>query len=229
MHLVPDDLREQAVGHLVEAITRAGWRLTTGFVGVGYLLPVLSSNGHTSLAYRLLEQDGMPSWRYMVDHGATTVWERWDGWTEERGFHAPVMNSFNHYALGSVGEWLYRFVLGIEPAPGTAGFSRLALRPHPGGRLSWARGSYRSRWGLISADWRRDGGALSFRVEIPPGVAGKVHVPSSDPEEVRDYRGNQPIAVAEHPGAVGAREAVFDVGPGLHEFAGPALAEEPNG
>ena len=150
VQLIPDDLRESAAGHLVDAIARAGWRLTTGFVGVGYLLPVLSSNGHSSVAYRLLEQDDMPSWRYMVDHGATTIWERWDGWTEERGFQAPVMNSFNHYALGSVGEWLYRFVLGIEPAPGKAGFSRIALRPHPGGQLSWARGSYQSRWGLIS-------------------------------------------------------------------------------
>ena len=227
VQLIPDDLRESAAGHLVDAIARAGWRLTTGFVGVGYLLPVLSSNGHTSVAYRLLEQDDMPSWRYMVDHGATTIWERWDGWTEERGFQAPVMNSFNHYALGSVGEWLYRFVLGIEPAPGKAGFSRITLRPHPGGQLSWALGSYQSRWGLISSEWRRDGGAFSFRVRVPPGVTGSVHVPSSDPYEVRDFRGNQPVAIAGFPGAAGAREAVFDVGPGVHQFAGPALAEEP--
>ena len=227
VQLIPDDLRESAAAHLVDAIARAGWRLTTGFVGVGYLLPVLSSNGHSSVAYRLLEQDDMPSWRYMVDHGATTIWERWDGWTEERGFQAPAMNSFNHYALGSVGEWLYRFVLGIEPAPGKAGFSRIALRPHPGGQLSWARGSYQSRWGLISAGWRRDGGAFSYQVEVPPGVTGSVHLPSGDPYEVRDFRGNQPVTIAGFPGAAGAREAVFDVGPGVHQFAGPALAEAP--
>ncbi len=126
------------------AIRAADWHLTTGFAGVGYLLPVLSSTGHTAAAYRLLEQDTMPSWRYMVDHGATTIWERWDGWTAERGFQSPWMNSFNHYSLGSVGEWLYRFLLGIDQEPGTAGFSCLLLRPHPGGSLSWARGSYRS-------------------------------------------------------------------------------------
>lgn len=208
VQLIPDDLRKSAAGHLVDAIARAEWRLTTGFVGVGYLLPVLSSNGHTSVAYRLLEQDDMPSWRYMVDHGATTIWERWDGWTEERGFQAPVMNSFNHYALGSVGEWLYRFVLGIEPEPGKAGFSRITLRPHPGGELSWALGSYQSRWGLISSEWRRAGGAFSFRVRVPPGVTASVHVPSSDPYEVRDFRGNQPVAIAGFRGAAGVRGGV---------------------
>ena len=88
MNLVPDDLRAAAAGRLVTAIRAAGWHLTTGFAGVGYLLPVLSSTGHTAAAYRLLEQDTMPSWRYMVDHGATTIWERWDGWTAERGFQS---------------------------------------------------------------------------------------------------------------------------------------------
>ena len=116
----------------MDAIESEGWRLTTGFVGVGYLLPVLSAHGHTGVAYRLLEQDALPSWRYMVEQGATTIWERWDGWTAERGFQSPLMNSFNHYALGAVGEWLYRFVLGIEPAPDAAGFGRLLIRPHPG-------------------------------------------------------------------------------------------------
>jgi alpha-L-rhamnosidase len=109
MNLVPDDLRAAAGERLVAAIGAADWHLTTGFAGVGYLLPVLSTTGHTAAAYRLLEQDTMPSWRYMVEAGATTIWERWDGWTAERGFQSPWMNSFNHYSLGSVGEWLYRF------------------------------------------------------------------------------------------------------------------------
>ena len=226
MQLIPEHLREPAVGHLVDAIAGAGWRLTTGFVGVGYLLPVLSSNGQTEVAYRLLEQDAMPSWRYMVDHGATTIWERWDAWTEERGFQAPVMNSFNHYALGSVGEWLYRFVLGIEPEPGTAGFGRLALRPHPGGHLRWARGSYRSQRGLIATEWRLDDGTFWLRAEIPPGASASVHVPSRDAREVRDFSGQQPAAITGFPGAAGVSEAVFEVGPGIHQFAGPAWTGE---
>ena len=223
MQLIPDDVRERAVAHLVEAIARTGWRLTTGFVGVGYLLPVLSANGQTKVAYRLLEQADMPSWRYMVDHGATTIWERWDAWTEERGFQSPVMNSFNHYSLGAVGEWLYRFVLGIEPEAGSAGFSRLTVRPHPGGELTWASGSYRSCRGLIATGWRRDGDVFSFRAEIPPGVAGTVRIPSADASGVRDSRGRGPAAIASFPGAAGVDEAVFEVGPGLHRFAGPAM------
>jgi alpha-L-rhamnosidase len=213
---------------LVGAIVRAGWRLTTGFVGVGYLLPVLSSNGQTTVAYRLLEQAAMPSWRYMVDHGATTIWERWDAWTEERGFQSPAMNSFNHYSLGAVGEWFYRFVLGIEPEAGRAGFSRLTLRPHPGGQLSWARGSYRSSCGPIATE-RRDGGVFSFRAEIAPGATASVHIPSSDAHQVRDVNGHGPAAIARFPGAIGVNEAVFEVGPGIHQFGGPTLTEDEHG
>jgi alpha-L-rhamnosidase len=127
-------------------------------VGVGYLLPVLSGQGHTSVAYRLLAQDALPSWRYTIDQGATTIWERWDGWTREGGFQSPLMNSFNHYALGAVGEWLYRFVLGIELAPDAVGFDRLVLRPHPGGQFRWARGSYRSVRGQVTVDRPRQRG-----------------------------------------------------------------------
>ncbi len=90
MQLIPDELRPAAADHLVAAIRRADWHLSTGFAGVGYLLPVLSGTGHTDVAYRLLEQETAPSWRYMVDHGATTIWERWDGWTEQRGFQSRV-------------------------------------------------------------------------------------------------------------------------------------------
>ena len=122
-----------AAAHLVEAIARDGWHLSTGFVGVGYLLPVLSANGYSDVAYRLLEQRSFPSWQYTIDRGATTIWERWDGWADENGFQSPLMNSFNHYSLGSVGEWLYRFVLGIELAPGAAGFDRLESGPTPVG------------------------------------------------------------------------------------------------
>jgi alpha-L-rhamnosidase len=222
MNLIPDDLRAAAAERLVAAIRAAGWHLTTGFAGVGYLLPVLSSTGHTAAAYRLLEQDTMPSWRYMVDHGATTIWERWDGWTAERGFASPWMNSFNHYSLGSVGEWLYRFLLGIDQEPDTAGFGRLLLRPHPGGSLDWVRGSYRSARGTISAGWKRDRGRFTYRAELPPNVTATVRIPSSHAAEVRDGIGHPPAALASFPGAGDTQEAVFQVGSGAHEFSGPA-------
>jgi alpha-L-rhamnosidase len=224
MNLVPDELRAAAAAHLVEAIAQEDWHLTTGFVGVGYLLPVLSSNGYSDVAYRLLEQRSFPSWQYTIDRGATTIWERWDGWTDEKGFQSPLMNSFNHYSLGSVGEWLYRFVLGIDLAPGAAGFDRVEIRPHPGGSLAYARGSFRSVRGQISTAWAREGSRFTLEVELPPNVRARVHVPSARPHEVVDAEGAGPVAVAGYPGAVGQMEAVFERGPGDHSFSGPALA-----
>jgi len=224
MGLIPDDLREAAADHLVAAIGAADWHLTTGFVGVGYLLPVLSSTGHADVAYRLLAQRSLPSWRYMLDNGATTIWERWDGRTREDGFQSPQMNSFNHYSLGSVGEWLYRFVLGIDQEPGTAGFSHLLLRPHPDETLTWARGSYESVRGTVSTSWSRSADQFTFRVVIPANVTASVRVPSARAADVRDAAGNPPASVANFPGAAGTEEAVFSVGSGIHEFTGPAIA-----
>ena len=199
MGLIPGELRPAAAGHLVEAIEAAGWHLTAGYAGVGHLLPVLSATGHTDVAYRLLEQDTAPSWRYMVEHGATTMWERWDGWTAEHGFQSAWMNSFNHYAFGSVGDWLYRYMLGIDQAPGTAGFARPVLRPHPGGSLTFARGWHQTPRGRISAGWERSGGQLAYRVELPANVTATVCLPARP----------------------GAEEEVHPVGPGRHEFTGP--------
>jgi len=227
MNLVPDEQRATAADRLISAIQASDWHLATGYGGVGHLLPVLSSTGHTDVAYRLLEQGSMPSWRYMVEAGATTIWERWDGWTAERGFQSPWMNSLNHYAFGSVGEWLYRYLLGIDQEPGTAGFGQLLLRPHPGGSLSWARGSYRSIRGPVSTGWQRSGDRFTFRVELPPNVTAAVRIPSGQAAQVRDAEGNPPASLASFPGAPNAQEAVFLVGSGTHEFSGPPMTEPP--
>ncbi|HEX6518794.1 MAG TPA: family 78 glycoside hydrolase catalytic domain [Streptosporangiaceae bacterium] len=260
MDLIPAELRTVAASHLVAAIRAASWHLTTGFVGVGYLLPVLSSCGYADVAWRLVSERTFPSWRYMIDNGATTIWERWDGWSAEHGFQSPWMNSFNHYSLGSVGEWLYRFVLGIDQEEGSAGFARLRLRPYPGGPLPgpvsgpgsrrgpgpgpgsgpgsgpprWARGSYRSVRGLIRAGWSLTDDQFTYRVEVPPNVTASVFVPSGQAGEVRDLSGCAPASVAGFPGGAPAsqgalpggadvQEAVFHVGPGAHEFTGPAI------
>ena len=225
MGLIPDDLRSAAARHLVAAIRDADWHLTTGFAGVGYLLPVLSSTGHSDVAYRLLAQQSMPSWRYMIDNGATTIWERWDGLTEDHGFQSPEMNSFNHYSLGSVGEWLYRYMLGIDQQPGTAGFQRLLLRPHPGTPLTSARGSYRSVRGTISTSWEHASDQFTYRVQLPPNTTATVHIPSSYPGQVRDNAGNPPASLASFPGIQNAREAVYHIASGSHEFTGPAITE----
>ena len=165
----------------------------------------------------------MPSWRYMVDQGATTIWERWDGWTAERGFQSPWMNSFNHYSLGSVGEWLYRFLLGIDQEPGTAGFGQLLLRPHPGGSLDWARGSYRSVRGRSAP-----GGDGSRPVHVLGGAPAERHGQRPHPQRPgrrgsRRRAGNLPASLASFPEAPDAHEAVFSgARSGAHEFSGPA-------
>jgi alpha-L-rhamnosidase len=218
MNLVPDHLRGRAAGHLVDAIRSRDWHLATGFVGVGYLLPVLSSHGYSEVAYRLLNQETFPSWRYPIRQGATTIWERWDGRTGENGFQSPHMNSFNHYALGSVGEWLYRFVLGIDQPPGSIGFERIQLRPHPGDSMGWATGVFHSAQGPIASRWHRDRRTLTLEVSVPPGATASVHLPSTDPAGARLSDGIGPRAVEQFCGNPHLHEAVFDVGPGTHHL-----------
>ena len=167
-----------AVRHLIADIEQRGDHLSTGFLGVGHLLPALSAAGHTDVAYRLLHQDDYPSWLYPVLHGATTIWERWDGWTEDRGFQDPAMNSFNHYAFGSVGEWLYETVAGIRPDPAHPGFERVLLAPEPGGRLTWAAATHQTIRGEIGLRWALDGRWLAVEVSLPPGCSGELRLPT---------------------------------------------------
>jgi alpha-L-rhamnosidase len=216
--LLPGDLAAAAAGHLAADIEARGGRLTTGFLGVALLCPVLTAHGRADLAYALLHQDAYPSWNYSIRHGATTIWERWDGWTPERGFQSVAMNSLNHYSLGSVGEWLYRSVGGIGQAEDSVGYRHLDLAPVPGGRLTWAQASYESARGLVEVSWRAAGGRLTLAAAVPPGATASIRVPTSDPESVRE--GGR--AVADVPDVtVTAREAgvvVCRVGSGRYEF-----------
>src|ERR687894_1520609 len=178
MDLLPEELRPAAAEHLVAAIEREDWHLSTGFAGVGYLCPVLTEAGCSEVAYRLLNNETYPSWGYTIRNGATTIWERWDGWTEEKGFQSPNMNSFNHYSLGSVGEWLYRYVAGIEL--GTPGYGHIVIRPHPGGDLAYAKGEYDAVRGRISSSWRIEGDLFVLEVLVPPNTTATVHVPLAE-------------------------------------------------
>ncbi|OYU98022.1 MAG: alpha-L-rhamnosidase, partial [Verrucomicrobiales bacterium VVV1] len=119
--LIPARDRAHAADRLVKNIAQLDWHLSTGFIGVSLLNPILTLTGHADVAYKLLLRDDYPSWLYPVKHGATTIWERWNGWTKEDGFFNPHMNSLNHYSLGSVGEWLFRHVAGIELADDSPG------------------------------------------------------------------------------------------------------------
>ena len=160
-------------------IRALGWHLSTGFIGISHLNPTLTLAGRADVAYRLLLQETFPSWLYPVKHGATTIWERWNGWTHDEGFFNPQMNSFNHYSLGSVGEWLFRHVAGIELDPDEGGFQRFVLRPFVGGALEFARARFSSMHGEIVSEWRREGAALHWRVRVPPNTTARVFLPAA--------------------------------------------------
>ena len=193
--LAPEEFRPALVDALVRDIERRGGRLATGFLGTPHLLPVLTRFGRTDVAYRLLNQKAWPSWLYPVLHGATTIWERWDGWTEEKGFQNPAMNSFNHYAYGAVGEWLYAVVAGIEIDPEKPAYKRIHFRPRPGGGLTSARAEMESPYGRIVSAWTIDGELFSWEIVVPPNTTACVHPPGvAEATEVRPGRHHFQIA-----------------------------------
>lgn len=178
-NLMPTELRATATKHLVENIRALDWHLSTGFIGISHLNPTLTLGGQADVAYRLLLQDTFPSWLYPVKHGATTIWERWNGWTHEEGFFNPHMNSFNHYSLGSIGEWLFRHVAGIELDPQINGFSRFMLRPYVSSSLAHARASYRTMHGTVTSGWRLFGARLSWEVRVPANTTAVASIPTA--------------------------------------------------
>ena len=173
--LLAKALRAAAAAELVRLIRANGNRLATGFVGTPYLLHALEANGYLDVAFDLLEQKECPSWLYPVRHGATTIWERWDSWTPERGFHPHGMNSFNHYAYGSVGEWLFSTVAGIVPA--APGYRRVLFKPRPGGSLRSASASLRTPYGRVAIAWNLEGDALHIELTVPPGAEAEFSPP----------------------------------------------------
>lgn len=170
--LLPDQVK-QVEQRLVEDVSQRG-HLTTGFLGVAHLLPALTAAGRPDLAYQLLLREELPSWLYPVRQGATSVWERWDGWTES-GFADPEMNSFNHYSLGSVVEWLLTAVAGLSPA--VPGWQVADVAPVLGPGLDWAAGDVPTPYGRLSCQWRREGQEVHLEVDVPPGMLARVRLP----------------------------------------------------
>jgi alpha-L-rhamnosidase len=185
-NLMPDDLRSKAAQYLADDVANHKDHLTTGFIGVSYLLPALCSEDKVDTAYRVFLQDTFPSWLFSVKHGATTIWERWDGWTPEKGFQDPGMNSFNHYSLGSCGEWMFDTVAGIGVDPDQPGFKHIIIRPRPGGNLTQAQGSFDSIRGKITTKWKLENGKFSLHVTIPANATATVYIPTSDPSQVKE-------------------------------------------
>lgn len=183
----PDQVRHAALKHLIANIDAKNGHLSTGFVGVSHLLNVLTDHGHADIAWRLLLQDTFPSWLFPVKHGATTIWERWNGWMPETGVHPDAsMNSFNHYSLGSCGQWLFEHAAGIGQERDSAGFERPIIHPRVGGGLASARATYHSMRGEIACMWSIDDGTLTMDVTIPVNASALVILPLSSDKVVQE-------------------------------------------
>ncbi len=208
MNLVPPALEKAAVNNLVANIEAHGGHLTTGFLGTPFILFCLTEHNRLDVAYHLLLNDTYPSWGYMLSKGATTWWERWNGDTGD-----PAMNSYNHYAFGSVVAWIYRSVAGIDTSSDQPGFHQIIIRPHPDKQMTAARGGYQSVYGPIGTDWQgTPEGPFTLRVSIPPNTTAKVYLPGAPNTTITE---DGKVVNAETEG--GSR--MVEIGSGSYEFA----------
>ncbi|QYK47687.1 MAG: family 78 glycoside hydrolase catalytic domain [Phycisphaeraceae bacterium] len=223
--LLDEDATALAAQRLVADIERRGNRISTGFVGVSHLLHVLTTVGRDDVAYRLLLQDAFPSWLFSVKHGATTIWERWNGWTPETGPHPDIsMNSFNHYALGSCGSWMFERMAGIGRDRAFPGHARLviapAMREGAAAGIEWTRASHRSMRGVIACAWRKTGDGWAMDVTIPANTTAEVRV-ALGPGGIAGLReGGLAIDGAESIRVMRAdrEHAVLEIGSGSYSF-----------
>ncbi|PLW76896.1 alpha-L-rhamnosidase [Cohaesibacter celericrescens] len=175
--VLPSKHRSQAVSRLIELINEADGHLQTGFLGVRHLCPVLSDNGAEKLAVDLLLKETYPSWGFSIRHGATSIWERWDGWTQDKGFQSKAMNSFNHYAYGAVGEWIWSRLAGIDWYEEKPGYQRVQMRPIFDPRIGRVEAAYEAQSGCIKSSWRYEDEVIYWTITLPPGVDAQVLLP----------------------------------------------------
>jgi alpha-L-rhamnosidase len=185
--LLPENLRPVVAQALAKDIEERKFHLATGFVGTPYLLFVLERFGYLDIAYKLLEQETFPSWLFPIKNGATTIWERWDGWTPEKGPQDKGMNSYNHYAYGAVGEWMARSVAGLDLDPEDPGYRRLIFRPRPGGTLTWAEAELKTSYGRAAIRWDKTKAGLKLDLTVPPGTRATLHPPEGHGQS-REFR-----------------------------------------
>jgi alpha-L-rhamnosidase len=205
--MAPADLEPLLVDKLVKDIESRDWHLSTGFLGTPFLLFTLADHGRSDVAYRLLLNDTYPSWGYMLSKGATTWWERWNGDTGD-----PAMNSYNHYAFGSVIAWVYRYAAGIDTTPDSPGFKEIVVHPHLDARMTSARADYESVYGKIVSDWKgTPAGPFSLRVTIPANTSAKVFLPAITGANLTEE--GKPVEAKQEGGSY-----VVEVGSGSYNF-----------
>jgi alpha-L-rhamnosidase len=192
--LLPDELISKAAGYLAEDVKKME-HLTTGFVGTPLLCKALSENGYADLAFTLLMNKEYPSWLYPVTQGATTIWERWDGQRPDGSFQDVTMNSFNHYAYGAIGQWLYTYVAGITIDPQIPGYKHFLLQPHPGGGLTTTSAELKTFYGTIISEWKLKNGLMTYSCSIPPNSSATINFDNSEIKEI--LMNNHPLLNSE--------------------------------
>jgi alpha-L-rhamnosidase len=180
------------------------------------MMKELTKRGRNDIAYKLLESERLPSWLYSINQGATTIWERWDGYVKGRGFQDAGMNSFCHYSIGAVGEWMYRTILGINPDEHFPGYKHFIIHPQPGGSLTWANGSYNSINGRIASEWKMEKGQFNLNLEIPVNTSATIILPTCSINSVR--LNSKPVP----PGSVNTKynaqnETALELGSGKYQ------------
>jgi alpha-L-rhamnosidase len=216
--LLPEKTRPLAVKYMLEGIDRYNGHMSTGFHSTYRMMLELTGSRHNDVAYKLINNRTFPSWGYSIENGATTIWERWDGYVKGRGFQNKGMNSFNHYAIGAVGEWMYRVILGINNDDSHPAYEHFAIRPQPGGGLKWAKGSYNSIRGKIESGWTISGSKLKLNITIPANTTATVYVPAKDFKGVRE--GGKPATAAAGVKFLRMEDgaAVYEVQSGAYSF-----------
>ena len=181
--LMPEGLEKAAANYLAQDVEKFG-HLTTGFLGTPLLCETLSAIGRDDLAFMLLNRKEYPSWLYPVTQGATTIWERWDGQKPDGSFQDVGMNSFNHYAYGAIGQWLYSHVAGIKLDENNPGYKHFWLAPHPGGGLNNVNVGFESMYGMISSAWNVENNVMNYEVQVPANTTATVVLPAAKLENV---------------------------------------------
>ena len=222
--LLPESQRQEAADRLA-ADVRHFQHLTTGFLGTPVLCKELSDYGHLDEAYMLLNRKEYPSWLYPITKDATTIWERWDGIKPDGTFQDAGMNSFNHYAYGAVGDWMYRVIAGIDIDPKQPGYKHILLQPHPGGGLTFAKGSVHSMYGRVASGWELKDGKMTLNVEVPANTTATVRLPRAKLEQVTES--GKPLQSS--PGVSRPRliddAVVVEVGSGSYVFSYESSAQ----
>ena len=192
--LFNENIKPLVINNLVKNIESRNNTLTTGFIGTPYLNLALSENGRDDVAYMLLEQTSNPSWLYPVLQGATTMWERWDSYTIEGGFGPVSMNSFNHYAYGAIGEWMFSHSLGIQVDENNPGYKHIILQPKIGGEMTFANGYFESPYGVISSGWEKTDTGYIYKVTIPANTTASLNLIASGADKVTTLKGNEGVS-----------------------------------